>query len=184
MTSFEHLWAPWRAGYVQNAKSLAAEGCLFCNLTSTESPRDHLRVYCTDEVLVVLNLFPYSTGHTLVAPCGHWASPTEAPDEVLTSFYRMVVYTERVLRRIYRCDGLNVGMNLGESAGAGIPTHFHMHLVPRWVGDTNFMTAFSATRVHPVSLQESMDRMQPYYEQGTLPADHPLFAPDETQEAT
>lgn len=171
----EHLWAPWRSAYVKEAKALAQAGCLFCGLATTDDPRGHHVLMAGERAIVVLNLFPYATGHLMVAPRQHAGSPTAADAATLQEFFGLVVYAERVLRRVYRPDGMNVGMNLGEAAGAGVPSHFHMHLVPRWSGDTNFMAAVGGTRVHPEGLEATMEKLWPYFAQGPLPEGHALF---------
>ena len=174
--ALEHLWAPWRSRYVRDAKRLQEAGCLFCGLARAEEPRDALRLLATSGALVVLNLFPYATGHLMVAPRRHMASPVDAATEEWHEVADLVVYAERVLRKVYRPDGLNVGMNLGEAAGAGVPTHCHVHLVPRWAGDTNFMTSLADTRVHPESLQDTYDRLLPYFADGPRAPGDPLLA--------
>jgi len=176
--ALEHLWAPWRSRYVRDAKRLQQEGCLFCGLGRLDDAREALRLYASPGALVVLNLFPYSTGHLMVAPRRHLASPTEADVEEWHEVADLVVYSERVLRRAYRPDGMNVGMNLGEAAGAGVPTHCHVHLVPRWSGDTNFMTSLAGTRVHPESLEDTYDRLLPFFSGGLRAPSDPLFASD------
>ena len=176
MSAYEHLWAPWRSAYVQNARALAEQGCLFCSLATTDTPRDRLCLYRSPQLLLVLNLYPYATGHLMVAPSRHWASPLEATVEAHDAVCRAVVYAERVLRHVYRPDGLNVGMNLGEAAGAGVPRHYHVHLVPRWRGDTNFMAAVAGTRVHPEAMATTQERLAPFFDEGFLEPDHPLFA--------
>lgn len=176
-TVLQHLWAPWRSRYVNDARRLQEQGCLFCGLAKAEDSREVFRLAGTERALVVLNLYPYATGHLMVAPQRHHASPAEAPVEVWRDVTDLVVYCERVLRRVYRPDGMNVGMNIGEAAGAGVPTHFHVHLVPRWSGDTNFMTSLADTRVHPVSLEDTYDKLLPFFADGPLPADDPRLAP-------
>ena len=171
VNSLEHLWAPWRSRYVSRAKELQGEGCLFCRLGEVARPEEHYRLFQSEEVMVVLNLFPYTTGHVMVAPRAHWSTPTQASEAAYAAFYRMVRYVELAIRSAYRPQGLNVGMNLGESAGAGVPHHFHMHLVPRYSGDTNFMTALAATRVHPESLDDTWAKLWPFFENGPLPED-------------
>lgn len=148
---------------MRDARRLAAEGCLFCTLAAAPDPRADFVLDRTDELLVVLNRYPYATGHLMVAPKLHAASPTEAPAESRAAFYEAVVFSERVLRDVYRPDGINVGMNLGEAAGAGVPGHFHMHLVCRWNGDTNFMASVAGTRVHPESLEATADKLRPHF---------------------
>lgn len=171
----EHLWAPWRSSYVKEARRLAEAQCLFCVLGTIADPAADFLLHRSDDLLVVLNRYPYTTGHLLVAPRSHWASPSDAPATSRASFYEAVVYAERALRRAYRPDGLNVGMNLGEAAGAGVPAHFHMHVVCRWAGDTNFMASVASTRVHPESLVATHARLAPFFEDGWLSSDHPLF---------
>jgi ATP adenylyltransferase len=140
----DHLWSPWRYQYVQKAH--VAEGCVFCNAAEQDDERNFV-VYRGKRNFVILNLYPYTIGHMMVVPYEHVASLEAAWEGTLEEMILLVQRAQRHLREIYRSPGFNIGMNLGESAGAGIAGHIHMHVLPRWPGDTNFMTTLGETRV-------------------------------------
>ena len=138
-------------------------GCVLCRAQSGEGRADRLVVHTAELNFVVMNLFPYNGGHVMVAPRRHVGSLGEATLEELTEMMALVRRLESVLREVYRPDGLNVGMNLGRPAGAGVADHIHMHLVPRWTGDTSFMTVVGGTRVIPEEPEQSCRRLRPYF---------------------
>jgi ATP adenylyltransferase len=139
----DFLWSPWRYKYVQ--KELPESGCVFCN------PHDFV-VYRGKLNFVVLNLYPYTTGHLMIIPYEHVSSLDAAAPETLQEMILLARDAQRHLAAIYKPSGFNLGMNLGESAGAGIADHIHMHVLPRWAGDTSFITTISETRVLPEEL--------------------------------
>lgn len=156
MTDFQkNLWAPWRMEYIGDIEASAAEGCFLCRAFA--SPRDdelnHV-LWRSAQTLVVLNRFPYSSGHVLVAPAVHAAQPEDLPDQVLLELMRRTRDAKRVLEAALGAQGFNIGLNLGRCAGAGLPDHLHLHVVPRWNGDTNFMPVLGDTKVIPQSLVE------------------------------
>jgi ATP adenylyltransferase len=124
---------------------------------------DRLVVHVAAHHLVVLNRHPYSNGHLMVAPREHVGSPAEASPEAQQEAWPLVVLCQRVLEAAYGPDGMNLGMNLGRVAGAGLPDHYHLHLVPRWQGDTNFMTAIAHTRLVPEDLLQTRERLRPLF---------------------
>ena len=138
------LWAPWRMSYVVRAHEV--KGCLFCRLQEG-SDEENKVVYRSDTCYVVLNIYPYNTGHVMVAPYRHVACPSELTDEELLDLWRTVGLAIRAIKEAYRPHGFNVGMNLGRVAGAGVEDHLHVHVVPRWLGDTNFMPVLASTKV-------------------------------------
>jgi len=146
----DHLWSPWRYQYVQKEKT--GSGCVFCLAAASEQDQDNLVVYRGRNNFVMLNLYPYSTGHLMVVPYQHVDNLQEATGETLEEMILLVRDAQRHLGTVYRAPGFNLGMNLGESAGAGIAEHIHMHVLPRWPGDTNFMTTVAETRVLPEDL--------------------------------
>ena len=153
------LWAPWRMAYIGAAKPV---GCIFCAAATATDRRAHL-VLAQTPALVMLNKFPYANAHLMVAPRAHVGQlPALAPDE-----YRAVMdVLQRTVARLtdaLRPDGLNIGMNLGAAAGAGVVDHLHWHIVPRWIGDTNFMPLIGETRVMPEHLEAVYDRLQPRF---------------------
>jgi ATP adenylyltransferase len=146
----DHLWSPWRYQYVQKQKT--GDGCVFCRAAASGRDEENLVVYRARRNFVILNLYPYSTGHLMVVPYEHVNTLQEASRETLEEMMLLVQSAQRYLQGIYRPPGFNLGMNLGESAGAGIAEHIHMHVLPRWPGDTNFMTTIAETRVLPEDL--------------------------------
>ena len=133
----KRLWAPWRMEYITEEPR---PGCLFCRVRDEPADVDSgLVVARAESALVILNKFPYNSGHCLVAPAVHKAALEELTDDEMAGFMREVQRTIRVLKTSFTPDGFNVGVNLGRAAGAGIPDHLHLHVVPRWNGDTNFM---------------------------------------------
>jgi len=154
----DYLWSPWRYQYV--TKSAPLVGCVFCVAWTEERDREHYVVHRAQHNFVMLNLYPYSTGHLLIAPYQHIATLEAAPEPVTQEMMQLVRQSEVHLRAAYRPQGLNIGMNIGESAGAGVPGHIHMHVLPRWAGDTNFMTTVSETRVLPESLDVTFEKLK------------------------
>lgn len=158
--SLERLWAGWRSEYVG---SVGAEDdrseCLFCALAA--SPDDEALVVARGAgVFAVLNLYPYTSGHLMVAPVAHGADLEALAPDVASALIEMTQRAAVAIKAAYQPDGLNVGMNLGRAAGAGVPGHLHMHVVPRWTGDTNFMTTTAEVRVLPESLPITLDRLR------------------------
>ncbi len=152
------LFTPWRMAYVTSADSVP--GCVLCQACAGSE----LTVYTGQLNFVVMNLYPYSSGHVMVAPKRHVGSLTEATPEELAEMMALARRVEQAFREVYRPDGVNLGMNLGRPAGAGITDHIHMHVVPRWSGDTNFMTVVGATRVIPEEPAQSCERLRPFFE--------------------
>jgi ATP adenylyltransferase len=158
------LWAPWRLSYVE--KPDAATGCIFCDKPKSEGEaarRDSLVLRVTDHASVMMNLFPYANGHILVAPRRHTADFAALDVETSEALQAEVRRVVRVLTRAFSPAGFNVGMNLGRPAGAGIADHLHWHVVPRWIGDTNFMPMLADTRVMPEHLLATYDRLLPLF---------------------
>jgi ATP adenylyltransferase len=163
----ETLFAPWRHAYITAPRpdepageTPAAPDCFFCAAAARPDDPDGLVVHTGRHHLVMLNLHPYASGHLMVAPLEHLSSPLDSGEEARQEFWPLVLETQRVLAEAYRPHGFNLGMNLGAPAGAGVPGHFHFHLVPRWKGDTNFMTVLADTRVVPEDLRQARDRLR------------------------
>lgn len=155
----DYLWTPWRYQYVTKAGE--GDGCIFCAaVADTAHDRERLVVYRGVHSVVMLNRYPYTSGHIMVVPHEHVATLEGLSDESLVELARMARLAEKHLRVLYRPEGLNLGMNIGRSAGAGIASHLHLHALPRWTGDTSFMTAISETRVLPESLEDSWERLR------------------------
>lgn len=147
--SLEHLWAGWRSAYVMSAAEEPRAGeCVFCAILAGAEPPDHPQVLWRDEhAAALLNLFPYTNGHLLVMPVRHAADLAELGADEGAAVWAGLTAAVRAIRAAYAPDGLNVGANMGRAAGAGIPGHFHLHAMPRWVGDTNFMTTVAGARI-------------------------------------
>jgi ATP adenylyltransferase len=154
----DYLWTPWRYQYVTHSEETGV--CVFCAAAQSTDDAKTLVVYRGAHNLVILNRFPYCSGHVMVVPYQHVAALTELTDETLVELARLARDCEKHLRAAYRPDGLNLGMNLGKSAGAGIAGHLHLHVLPRWTGDTNFMTVVGETRVVPESLEVTWEKLR------------------------
>jgi ATP adenylyltransferase len=152
----ERLWAPWRLEYVQ--KPEGEDGCVFCRAAAGDDG-DHLVLHRGERSFALLNRFPYSSGHLMVAPYRHGSGFESLDGEEALEVHRLAVQGIEALRAVYAPDGFNVGWNLGRVAGAGIVDHGHVHVVPRWSGDTNFMPVLTDVRVIPEHLTESRRRL-------------------------
>ena len=153
------LWAPWRLEYIQQADE--QPGCVFCAEAAGEVDATRsLVVRREGATLALLNKFPYSSGHLLAAPVRHVGSLAELTDEEALGLHRLAVAGVEALTRVYGPDGFNLGWNLGRVAGAGIADHVHLHVVPRWSGDTNFMPVLADVKVLPEHLLETRDRLR------------------------
>lgn len=159
--ALERLWAGWRAAYVAGAASAPVDGgdCLFCGLAAAD-PGEALVLDRDDFTFAVLNAYPYNSGHLMVAPMRHEADLEGLSSDESIAVMTMTQRAVRALKAAYKPDGLNVGVNVGRPAGAGVLGHVHLHALPRWSGDTNFMTAVAEARVLPEDLQTSYDRLR------------------------
>lgn len=160
----EHLWSPWRLAYITGSSQ--PTGCVFCpsTLPSATSEFESLILFRGVTCYIILNLFPYNGGHLMVVPNRHIASLAEATSEELCELIELTRRAEVALTEAYAPHGMNIGINLGRSAGAGVLGHVHMHVVPRWTGDTNFMSVVGQTRVLPEELPATADRLRPIFE--------------------
>lgn len=157
----DHLWTPWRFRYVTAAKDGSDDraSCVFCRiLASGQEDEETLILHRGARNFVILNRYPYTNGHMMVIPYDHLARLEEAPVETAEEMIRLTRRLEQVLRALYRPQGVNIGMNIGRAAGAGVAGHIHMHVLPRWVADSNFATVIGETRVHPESLEATWKR--------------------------
>lgn len=145
----EHLYAPWRTQYISKNKEKKIEGCVFCHAAKTLDDDENLGVlYREDDFFIVMNKYPYSPGHFMIIPNHHTANLEDLDS---ATFMKISVATQKgvkMLKEVLNAKGVNIGMNLGDAAGAGIAEHIHLHLVPRWSGDTNFITTIGDTRVY------------------------------------
>jgi ATP adenylyltransferase len=154
----DYLFSPWRYQYV--TKPQVDLPCVFCHHAATpEDDEKNLVVHRARYNFIMLNLYPYTTGHVMIAPYEHVASLEAASEQALQEMMLLARSTERHLREIYKPLGGNLGMNLGESAGAGIASHIHLHVLPRWSGDTSFITVLAETRVLPEALAETWRKL-------------------------
>jgi ATP adenylyltransferase len=160
----EHLWSPWRLPYVTGHATSTA--CVFCEAAAApaDSTRESLVLVRGRVAFVILNLYPYNNGHLMVVPNRHVDALAAATPDELTEMMRFTRDAEVALTEAYRPQGINVGINLGRPAGAGILDHVHIHLVPRWNGDTNFMSVIGQTRVLPEELGDTAKRLRPIFE--------------------
>lgn len=156
----EVLFAPWRREYLVTEKPKA---CIFCEAATSPEKPDSLVVYRGKNVFVMLNRYPYTNGHVLVAPYSHEEWMSRSSDETLHELIETIARAERILVETYHIDGLNVGVNFGSAAGAGVADHYHVHVVPRWKGDTNFMTVSGDVRIVPEDLLETRRRLKPLF---------------------
>jgi ATP adenylyltransferase len=154
----DYLWTPWRYAYIKDADR--ATGCIFCEKPGEDDDRKNLIVHRARHCFVILNAFPYTSGHSMIVPYQHTDALASldkaAADEMMALSQRL----EGVLRELYRPEGINLGMNIGKAAGAGIAGHIHMHILPRWTADANFMTVVAETRVLPETLEQTYQRMR------------------------
>ncbi len=153
----DHLWTPWRSTYMKEKKDKSV--CIFCHAVQSDNDRETLVVHRAQHCFVILNRYPYTSGHVMVAPYQHVSRLTAISEEASAEMMRLARVCETTLEECYRPDGLNLGMNLGEAAGAGIEQHIHLHVLPRWKGDANFMTTVGETRIIPEALDVTYERM-------------------------
>lgn len=156
----EHLWAPWRMQYIEQPASESGSGDIFVDLPAGGDDRKNLILYRGAKAFVMMNAYPYTNGHLMVAPYRQVAELEGLADDELLEINQLLARAVTWLKKTYKPEGFNIGINLGKVAGAGIPCHIHWHLVPRWAGDTNFMTSVAEVRVLPEGLLESYDRIK------------------------
>lgn len=158
------LWSPWRYDYIKaDRQDLPADssGCVFCDiLNGSASDDENFILHRAEFNFVILNIYPYIGGHLMVLPFEHIADLDRATKETTDELMDLVKKFQGIIRDVYEPHGINIGMNMGKAAGAGVTEHFHMHLLPRWVGDANFMTAIGETRTIPESLKETFDKIK------------------------
>ena len=155
----EHLWAPWRMEFIERPK-VQNEGCIFCDLPASGEDQKYHILYRGRLGFIMLNGFPYNNGHLMIAAYRHAAALADLEGPERAELMELTDLGCRIVDRAYRPEGYNIGMNLGRVAGAGIPGHLHVHIVPRWNGDTNFMPVIGETRVLPEALDRSFERLK------------------------
>ena len=162
----DYLWSPWRYVYVKSADSIP--GCVFCGIlgegkdprVATENDRKNWILHRGRECFVVLNAYPYNSGHLMVIPYAHLDELSKLPATAVHEMMDLCQKVEAALRQVYQPDGINLGMNLGKAAGAGVAGHIHMHMLPRWMADSNFMTVVGETRVLPETLDQTWEKLE------------------------
>ena len=157
-TPMNHLWSPWRMSYIENHTK--ENGCVFCIAQAKADSEENLIAFRGKNAYVILNRFPYTSGHLMVIPFSHTSNLEELDAETRAEMMELASRCTTVLRNEYRTQSFNMGINLGEAAGAGVLGHVHIHIVPRWVGDTNFMSSVGETRVLPETLEATYKRVR------------------------
>ncbi len=157
----EQLWAPWRLEYIVGTRP---EGCIFCTYPQQDDDEANHILHRGKHAYVIMNAFPYANGHLLVSPYRHAADIGELTDEENLEIMRLTQKCCAALRQVARPDGFNIGINIGTAAGAGIADHVHLHVVPRWNGDTNFMPVFADIKVIPEALASTYKKLKPFFE--------------------
>ncbi|MFL6447189.1 MAG: HIT family protein [Bryobacteraceae bacterium] len=152
-----YLWTPWRSTYMKQTR--VSRGCIFCDAAAGSEDQKSLVVYRGQHCFVILNRYPYTSGHLMVAPYAHVSRLSQVDEGTAEEMMRLTRFSESALGEVYSPDGINLGMNMGEAAGAGIEQHIHMHILPRWKGDANFMTSVGQTRIIPEMLTETWDKL-------------------------
>jgi ATP adenylyltransferase len=158
----DYLWSPWRYQYVSTA--VPGGPCFFCQKSAERRDQENYIVHRGEQCFALLNLYPYTTGHLMIAPYRHVATLEETDEETLAEMMRLTRQAEKHLRSIYRPGGLNVGINIGECAGAGVAGHLHIHVLPRWPADASFMTTTAETRVLPEDLPTTWAKLVEAFE--------------------
>ncbi|NPA40935.1 MAG: HIT domain-containing protein [Aquificae bacterium] len=154
------LWAPWRSHYVENVDNI--EGCFLCHAVSQPEDkwREVLVLHKSSESFIILNKYPYNSGHLMVVPIKHTGNYEELSQETVIDMDRLLRLSLKALKKVFHPHGFNIGYNIGRPAGAGLETHIHMHVVPRWNGDTNFMPVIGKTKVISQDLETTYDRLK------------------------
>ena len=156
----DYVWSPWRYAYIAGTIQEKPPECIFCDALRRNDDAKALIVYRGKKSFVILNRYPYTSGHVMIVPYAHVAELEMCDDATQAEMMRLATRAERAFKENYKPDGVNLGMNLGKAAGAGVTGHLHMHALPRWFGDTNFMTVTGETRVHPEELTVTYERMK------------------------
>jgi ATP adenylyltransferase len=152
-----YLWSPWRMTYIQEDKK--SKSCVFCHAIAHPDDPQSLVVHLGEQAYVIVNRYPYTSGHLMVVPKVHVPSIEDLDPDIRAEMMELTTLCMQLLRQVYQPQGFNVGLNIGSAAGAGIEEHVHMHIVPRWGGDTNFMASLGQTRVLPETLEDTHQRL-------------------------
>ncbi len=156
----DYLWSPWRSQYMAQVTQGKELQCFFCDAVKSTHHEETLVVYRGKKAFVILNRYPYTSGHVMIVPYAHVAELNLCEADALQEMMELAQKVEAAFRANYRPDGMNLGMNLGKAAGAGVAGHLHLHMLPRWIGDTNFMTVTGETRVEPEELKTTFEKLR------------------------
>jgi ATP adenylyltransferase len=156
----DYIWTPWRYQYMEQVTSGKQPDCIFCDAAARKDDENTLVVYRGEKVFVILNRYPYTSGHAMVVPYAHVAELNLCSSDALCEMMRLAQRLETVYKQNYKPDGMNLGMNIGRAAGAGVAGHIHLHTLPRWFGDSNFMSVVGETRLHPEELSTTYTRLR------------------------
>jgi ATP adenylyltransferase len=160
----ERLWTPWRRAFIESASSgNTDQGCFLCTAPAEQNDADNLLVHRDERVFVILNRYPYNSGHLLVAPYAHTGDFVALDASTAADLMHVTQRSVGILQQEYRPHAFNLGLNLGRTAGAGLPDHLHVHVVPRWEGDSNFMPIVAETKVLPESPDQTYARLAPHF---------------------
>lgn len=165
----DYVWSPWRMEYIQRTHK-KDEACVFCIVQTAQDGPDNLIVHRGQQAYVILNRYPYTSGHVMVVPNAHQPNLDKLEREVRSEVMELTTLSVQVIQSVYKPQGFNIGINIGVAAGAGILDHIHLHVVPRWHGDTNFMSTFGMTRVLPETLEDTFGRIKRAWEKLAPPA--------------
>ena len=157
------MLTPWRMGYIANTRKKSASSCIFCDLPKQKSSSNNLVLFKNEFIFVVLNKFPYSNGHLMVMPRRHLKNFQDIDSKEHENIGFFISKCVKALSKSYNPDGYNIGLNIGRVAGAGIENHLHYHIVPRWNGDSNFMTIINNTRLIPEDLEKTYQKLVPFF---------------------
>ncbi len=160
----QRLWTPWRRAFIEGTTGDASGGCFLCDNPAEQDDPANLILWRGEGAYVLLNLYPYNSGHVLIAPYTHGGDLAGLDTSIALELMALTQRCVGVLQQVYRPEGFNVGMNLGKPAGAGVPDHLHVHVVPRWNGDTNFMPVVGETKVLPETLDQTYARLVPLFQ--------------------
>lgn len=157
----QQLWAPWRLQYVINTGE--DEGCIFCTKPKQDTDRDNLILYRSNHAFIIMNLYPYNNGHLMIVPYQHAQDLDGLADDLLTELITLTRKAQNIMKQVFAAQGFNIGINVGKAAGAGIDEHIHIHIVPRWAGDTNFMPVLGDIKVIPQHIWAAYDLLLPFF---------------------
>ncbi len=158
------LWSPWRYDYITGSGSTRSDCCVFCDIIkNSASDEENFILKRAEFSFVILNIYPYTSGHLMVVPYDHLATLSASQKQISDEIMDLTKAAEGAISTVYSPDGINLGMNLGKAAGAGVDAHLHMHVLPRWMGDVNFMTAIGQTRTIPETLTTTYERLKPQF---------------------